>query len=233
MLRCLPFILLASCLSTCMVPIQIMRVTLTESFEQNFDFDGIPRDELTPILTTLLGDKWAPYSSDEVKAVWDSDSLVSNGIAVLNFSLVPDKKPKQFFITGVGSYDIFHSEDRKAYFSTKFYLANEEYYNIDDLETTSIISVKFMQVATNQFLLNSGTYALAPQKPIRVDVKVKKVPGKSIFSIDYTAAHQAYIGEQKIGTIKFRAPQSTFDKIIDLRGIRTLPRRYKDSWRFN
>ncbi len=217
-------------LSNCVVPAQLTRVTLTESFSQNFDFGGIPREEISPILHSLLGKEWSPYSSEEVIERWESKSIIAKGIAVLTFSLVPGKKAKEFFISGVGAYDIYDLEDSKMFFSSKFYILDDRYYSFEDLQKKDYLSVYFEQVMVNQFL--GERKALEPILPIRVDVKIKKNKNKPIFGVAYEEEHQVYIGEAKIGTIKFRAPKTSFDKMIDLRGIKTLPRRYKTNHRF-
>ena len=231
------FSLIGFMMISCLVPIQMSRVTLTENFTQSFSFaSGMNNEGPTKILEKLI-------SGERVDMLWESPeginilsqlqegTVVSKGISVLTISLVPDQKPEKFFISGVGFYDIVDTISSKVYFTARFYLV-EEVHPLSMLNTASSIPLYFKQVLVNQIAYPDGLtreHKPADNASIRIDVFINRsilnVTGKPVFGLDYSAKHPVSIQGDLIGHITFRSPLSPFDKIIDMRGLKPFVRR--------
>ncbi|MFK8009288.1 MAG: hypothetical protein AB8H03_23205 [Saprospiraceae bacterium] len=228
------FLFLLLLLTGCVVPLQTTRVTLIENFTQSFEFE---EDIKTKVIDSLLGLNFTTKkNSDEVHDIWVRESIKAKGNAILTFSIVPKGKPDSFYVSGFGAYDIIDTSDGRVYFSARFNMIDTIYYSLkNDLKNNKTIPVYFMQVIINQFLdkeidseynlLTHEKYALEPVKPIRCDVRIKKVANKDIYLIDYEANHKVSLGTNPIGFIKFAAPKHKFDKMIDMRKLKMLVRR--------
>lgn len=220
----------------CIVPIQSTRVILVENFTQNFTF-GENTASRSIIMNSLLGKSFNVFSAPEVLEKWYSNSFIATGNVVLTLSLVPSKKKlEKFFVSGFGAYDIYDEADNKVYFSAKFNIIEKEYL-LKDLEKENTISIYFEQIAINQFLdiiiespnsqkIKREKFALKPIKPIKVEVKIKKLD-QDIYVLDYDANHKVSINEKPIGGIKFKSTINSLSKIIDFRKFKPFVRRYK------
>lgn len=223
--------------SACVVPVQMPRVTLVESYIQNFDFGTIEdKSKLTTTLGLLIGSERVDQliTSDEGIVYIErmkEEKIISKGITTLTFSLVPNKKPASFYISGNGSYNIVDTTSAKVYFSAQFYVIDTIHYPISILDTASTIPIYFNQTLYNHISYEEthSTWEHKPAEHVRIDAamnrKIMDAKGKPIFGIDYSANHRISISGKTIGSIKFRAPQSPFDKIIDMRGMKSMIRR--------
>jgi hypothetical protein len=239
-MRYLVFFFLASVLSfsACVVPAQMPRVTLSENFTQSFSFDADDEDKrkLTKTLSLLIGaDRVDQLITSEEGLHYinqmKAEKIIAKGIATLTFSLVPGRKPSAFYISGTGSYNIIDTSSTKVYFSANFYLIDTIHYPISLLETDATIPLYFNQVLINHVAYEEthSTWEHSPVEYVKVDAvinrSIRDQKGKAIFGLDYHAKHRISIKGETIGYIQFNPPQSPFDKIIDIRGIKSMIRR--------
>lgn len=224
---CLAIIILTY--SCGVVPIQSARVVLVENFTQSFDFGEV--ENKTPIINSLID--FDIYKSPPVRKKWEKEEdFISKGNAVITISLVPDKYPKHFYVSGFGGYDIYDTTNRILYFSAKFHIVDSIYYSLEDLELQKQVPIYFRQIAVNQFLDDKAKYALEPKGDIRIDTQFEKAIGQDIYSIKYDVDHVVSIGKNRIGTIRFTPPRNRNDKLIDLKKMKQLIRRNYNTVQF-
>ena len=244
----------------CKAPIQLSNITLVEHFTQTFDFGKVPKDRRVNFVEKMLAtadvsSKFGRYLNDSIgkdmaKDLFDHPGRVgTEGVVIFTLSLMPfKKKPDKFDVSGTGHYDIINYKNNEIYFTSTFYFteciecSSGIYSLIEKMKDTTSLTLKFKQVAINQFdyieenPLKKGTkYKHAPQIPIEVYINLKrrKEYGKYCFSINYNHKHPVYFGSKEektqIGTLSITPPADTSwgSRIIDLKNMNFLIRKYK------
>lgn len=225
-------------MTNCVVPVQMPRITMSENFTQNFDFGATEEGKVN--LTKTLGLLIGPDRVEQLIASPEGDvyitqmldeKILAKGVATLTFSLVPNKKTEAFYISGSGSYHIIDTTTSKVYFSANFYLIDSVQHPMSLLDTGAVIPIYFNQVLINHipYEETASVWEHCPSEHIKIEAVLNRSvmdnKRKPMFGIDYNARHRISIGDQTIGSIKFRAPSSPFDKIVDIRGMKSLIRR--------
>lgn len=228
--------------------IQLATVSIKEHFQQTLSIDGVPTSELTnefgymlrihneeekdsAMITKFLN---SPLGDSTTYALVNN-LVITDGILDLAIYLLPQGKLTAFQVTGGGHYDIFNKRTKQIYFSSTFRLTGCN--NCDDIgrlyqrknPQDSLIAT-FSQVAINQFDYEHEAgkrYKHTPMEDFEVHIKILH-HGKKRISIDYAHCHPVYFRNNKIGELKFTPPVVPNSKIIDLRGLKTLLRKYKD-----
>lgn len=224
--------------SSCVVPVQMPRITMSENFTQSFDFGdtedgeiGLPKTLGYLIGTEAVDRLTAPgYENAYIKRMKEG-KIIATGVATLTFSLVPGKKPEFFYLGGSGAYNIVDTSLSQVYFSAQFSLIDSIHYPFSLLDTSSVLPIYFDQVLINHFDYDrsGSTWEHRPEEYIRIDAVLNRSimdkTGKPIFGIDYTVGHRISIAGRTIGHVYFRPPHSSFDKLIDIRGMKGMIRR--------
>jgi|GEM_PF-3682121 len=232
-------------LNTSCASIQLATVSIKEHFVQSLTTSEIPNANRSDVFGNMLEIYKEKKRNDSLFTMflntgWGealaADTLViTDGILDLAIFLLPSAKLNRFDITGGGHYDIYNKETKEIYFSSTFRLTGcencdniEKLYRKDDAQDSLIAT--FTQIAINQFNYEdrAGTkYKHTPTEDFKVHIKIKKY-GKKRIGIDYKHFHPVYFQGYKIGELKFTPPNAPDSKIIDLRGLKTLLRKYKD-----
>ena len=217
----------------CLVPSQLSKVTMTESFTQDFTFPGESDEEILDILGELL----SPERVDQLRQIGRYKSLqddikegniISRGIATITFGLVPNRKRGSFYVKGTGSYIIMNKISNQVYFVADFFLI-EEVHPIEQVLENEKLSIKFNQSMINHLPYQDGaTWNHEPNGDINIDIIIttniynKKRKGKYEFRIDDTAKHKVSINGKSLGYIEFNPT----NEIIDIKGVLKWVRRY-------
>ncbi len=228
----LALLLLFSCR---VVPVQVARVSLLESFCQSFEFEGKTTEEkeanIDVALDKLLGS--ANYQAlKDLEGGARLDELEqglcqSCGTASITLSIVPNSILSstrfKFFVSGQGRYFIIMKKDSRIYYSADFRLL-EEHHDASELAKGMVI-VRFQQRLVNYLIANSNNYV--SDEVIEVYVKIDTSQSRrNIYSIDYESKHEVRVADKSVGYLIFEKPDDKYDKIIDFKGVRYLRNRY-------
>lgn len=225
--------------------IQLATVSIKEHFVQTLTTSEIPNAKRGDVFGNMLKifnkkEKNDSLFTEFLNKGWGealaADTLViTDGILDLAIFLLPGEKLGRFEITGGGHYDIYNKETKEIYFSSTFRLTGCT--NCDDIErlyrkdnAQDSLTATFTQIAINQFNYEDQAgkkYKHTPIGDFKVHIKIKNY-GKKRIGIDYEYFHPVYFDGYKIGELKFTPPNAPDSKIIDLRGLKTLLRKYKD-----
>lgn len=228
--------------------IQLATVSIKEHFQQTLTTDEIPKADRAnefgqmlrihnekqkdqAIFTMFMNSEWGQVTTDALV----NNLVITEGILDLAIYLLPKEKLTAFQVTGGGHYDIFNKKTKQIYFSSTFRLTGCN--NCDDIgrlylrkNAQDVLIATFTQVAINQFDYENEPgrkYKHTPTEDFEVHIKIKNLRKKRI-SIDYEHSHPVYFRNNKIGELNITPPAISNSKIIDLRGLKTLLRKYKD-----
>lgn len=206
--------------------------------------------------TGSIATKFGDYISYDKGSLTKKDLFIDNtigteGVVIFTLSLIPfKKKPAKFDVSGTGHYDIINKKTHEIYYTSTFHFT--ECINCSDIgslmediieKDSSTLKLKFTQVAINQFdypeedTLKKGVkYSHVPKEPIEVHIDLikQKKYGSKCFSINYGEKsnphkHHVYFKGMPIGTLSITPPTHLGSRIIDLKNMNVLIRKYKKS----
>ena len=189
----LSFIVLIS--QSCrVIPIQMARVSMSESFKQSFLFTSgnsshndtstvasIKIQNTDYILGKLLGSQTYKEIKDkpQIEAL-RSGQCVSQGNVSLFLSVIPSsfrsKNYLKFVVGGSGKYMIYLEREKQVYFSSDLQLLENEYHDMDELERGTI-TVHFKQQLTNHLSYGIPEQVVNTMFPV-TSIKPKILPSE-------------------------------------------------------
>lgn len=244
-------LLLASCSVTQIAPIQIGRISQTETYRQNFSFLHAP--EISPtkdpplseqrmfsqtrkidhVFTQMLGENnWQNlkdlYGLGNLRKELLDKEIYIKGIASMN--IYPDPFDGRYFsVDGTGRYFLIRKE-------TGAILLTGDYSFVDQRHSVADLEKGYVILAMDLFLIKlPGQLTYYHEAPIKYKIFIDNSLGKKrVYSIDYTREHLAFLAKKKedlqeinaFATISFTPPEHP-TKLWDFRGIQFMRRDYQ------
>jgi len=230
--------------------VQVGRISQSETYLQTFTFFDeqkyavVDQDQanqrlftqtqqIDDVFTQLLGEKnWQNlkdlYGLGNLRKELLAKKIYIKGIA--NMHIYPDPFDERCFnIDGSGSYFLIR-EKTGAILLTGDYTFTDQSYSVADLERGYVI------LNINLFLIKiPGMVTYYYEAPLKYKIYIDNSMEKhSIYSIDYSKKHEAYLVEEgdkiadskPFASITFTAPRRP-TKLWDLRGIQFMRRDYE------
>lgn len=237
---------LTGCSLTRVIPIQLVRVSQTESYLQTFSFlkpsqtandskDGSPttiqgqNQRMDETFTKLLG----PINWQNLKDLYGLGSLrnelIQNKIylqGIMNVILYIDPvEHESFLLEGFGRYFLVRKKTSAILLSGDFHIPLKSHF-LDELDRGFvIIDVKLFVTRVPEQI----TYL--NEVPLRYKIYIdNRMKNDKIYSIDYTQKHKTYLEDDIIAEITLQ-DTGHGAKLIDLRGIGFLKNDYQKKLR--
>lgn len=250
---CLPVLLtiLPGCSVTQVVPLQIGRISQTDSYTQKFSFlHELPGDssrdqnlndrllfaqtrKMDEIFKQMIGKKnWQNlkdlYGLGNLRNELLEKRIYIKGTA--NMTIYPDPFDARYFsVDGFGRYFLIR-EKTEAILLTGDYSFSDQRHSVADLEKGYVV------LEMRLFLIKiPGLVTYYHEAPLKYKIYIDNSLGAHrVYSIDYSRKHQAYLVEEDeelseieaFATISFTPPARPL-KLWDLRGIRFMRRDYE------
>src|SRR5438874_7765715 len=208
-------ITLAGCSLTQIVPIQMARVSQTESYRQTFSFlassfserdrdqEGadttqLQNQRIDRVFSRLLGpDNWQTlknlYGLGSLREELIREEIFIQGL--VNFTIYLDPLDHQSFVTeGMGRYFLIREKTKEILLSGDFQILGDRHF-IDELDRDGM--VVNVRLFTSR-VPGQATYVHeAPLKyKIFIDTRMKR---DGIYAIDYTKRHEVYLAQDRDG----------------------------------
>jgi|RhiMetdeSRZDD1v2_1073273.scaffolds.fasta_scaffold67178_1 hypothetical protein len=248
---------LAGCSLTQIVPIQMARVSQTESYRQTFSFlassvserdrnqDGaditqFQNQRIDKVFSRLLGpDNWQTlkdlYGLGALREELIREEIFVQGLT--NFTIYLDPLDHQSFVAeGMGRYFLIREKTKEILLSGDFQILGDRHF-IDELDRGGL--VVNVRLFTSRIPRQPTYIHEAPLKyKIFIDTRMKQ---DGIYAIDYTKRHQVYLAQDRDGDLSGADMIGTFVmsqtgqaiKLIDFRGINFLRSDYEKKLREN
>jgi len=245
-------ILLTGCSLTQIVPIQVGRISQSDTYLQTFSFFddqkyadiNLDSDkevqlrfsqtrQMDNVFSQMLGEKnW-----QNLKDLYGSDNLLKELLAkkiyikgTSSMQIYPDPFDERYFtVDGTGRYFLIR-EETEAILLTGDYSFSDQQYSVADLERGYVV------LNLELFLIKiPGLVTYYHEAPLKYKIYLDNSLGKQrVYSIDYSRKHEAFLvkeGEKldeskPFAAITFAAP-SRPTKLWDFRGIQFMRRDYE------